>query len=451
MTPHFNLEIEQSAIGAVLLEPYLVEQADFKPSLFFDPLCRKTCEKMLEMIKAKQSPDIISLSSKGLPVDKLFEIQSKVEQTASFPTWLEILSGLHYKRELQNSLSDMQNKLSDVTVAPDALKTALAQSFGKMQSSGANKVIGMREKLATLFDCIKSSAPMLYPVNYRASFAQCVEHYKGQVHTAGGMPGIGKTALALSLLDAMIPYGRCALICKESAYQELMARLISQRSGVPACDIMRGGLLPQQAKRAAQALMELSQHGNNWTIIGMGEFTASIEGVRDAARRWAYEAGGIDFLVIDYIQALGKADGEGLQQQEIFTRVGHTMEGISSLTEELNCGTMALSQLNRDSRKVKGLVPGQTSFMGASEIEFNSHIMSVLYREGDDSDRVRDGVEVYPTWWKAVKTRLVKPFCRQIGFKASNQQYVSLDGFQGKTRVISSEFDPEPTSRRDLE
>lgn len=163
---------------------------------------------------------------------------------------------------------------------------------------------------------------------------------------------------------------------------------------------------------------------DNFEVIGMGEFQATIDGVKDSARRFAYEHGGIDLLVVDYIQALGRVE-TSQKQEEIFTRVGNIMNGLTELTDELNCGTLALSQLNRDSRKLNKM-PRKEDFMGSSEIEFNAHIMSVLWREKDDTEYLKDGLEIYPTWWKAVKSRLVRPFCTQIGFKSSNQQYVGL-------------------------
>ena len=100
------------------------------------------------------------------------------------------------------------------------------------------------------------------------------------------------------------------------------------------------------------------------------------------------------------------------------------MEGVKAITEELDCATLLLSQFNRDSNKQ--LKPSKASFRGSGVIDDLSHIMSVLYREGDDSSKLADGVEVWDTWWKSVKTRLIRPFCRKIGFRSSNQQYVEL-------------------------
>ena len=436
-----NIEMERMVVGSVLLDPVLASFPKFRAELFSDPICRTVCETCRKLMAGGKDINPLSVSSgTGASTSEIVNLSTNVVSTAGFEDWLDILEAFLLRRETCAAFTPVIQLAQSDESTPEAIKELSLKAQRRINNLGHRTVLTTRQKLTKIVESVKGNVQMLTQVDYGLPWARDVEHYKGQIHSIGGKPGVGKTALGLTILGGLIKSGQKGVyICKESRALELFSRLIGQDANIAASLIMRGGL---ETDRALKVLHEVGQYArlsDSFAIIGMGEFDASIEGVADSARRFAFDVGGIDYLLIDYIQALGKAEDEKAKDEQIFSRIGKTMDGAMRLTEELDCATIAFSQLSRDARKVKGLIPSQTSFMGSSEIEFNSHIMSALYREGEDNDRVSKGEAVYETWWASVKTRLVRPFCRKIGFKAENQQYVALHGTYHK---MSADDDP---------
>jgi hypothetical protein len=131
-------------------------------------------------------------------------------------------------------------------------------------------------------------------------------------------------------------------------------------------------------------------------------------------------------LILDYLQDLRLANQGRKSKREdstLYDRVSWSIEGFKSLVEELNCAGLVLSQFNRDSAK-QGK-PTKSSFKGSGDIEQACHIMSVLYREGDDAAKIADGSEVLETC--GIRSdQADEAVCKKIGFRCANQQYVEL-------------------------
>ncbi len=439
----WDAEVERSVLASLFLEPSVIEQAMPKDEYFHDARHRTVFQAMKAVRMARLGIDILTVSAQLRNERKLemvggelglVEIQSSIESTANYSAWVSMLDDLAFRRKVLAGLPPLlalaQGAVSDESIAT-SLKEKASRLLGELASGGSRKIISMKAKLREVGEAAcGNSGQLAERIPYNVSWAdEKMTHYRSQIHAVGGFPGTGKTAWALSVANGQVDSGlKVCYVCTESKGVEILARALGQRAGLSASRLMEGcGSDILAVKAIKRELGALAPNINNFGVFGLGEFDLTIEGVAGVARRFAFDAGGVDMLILDYLQDLRLANQGRKSKREdstLYDRVSWSIEGFKSLVEELNCAGLVLSQFNRDSAK-QGK-PTKSSFKGSGDIEQACHIMSVLYREGDDAAKIADGSEVLETWWYSVKTRLMKPFCKKIGFRCANQQYVEL-------------------------
>ena len=101
----------------------------------------------------------------------------------------------------------------------------------------------------------------------------------------------------------------------------------------------------------------------------------SITELRSKCRRLKAD-GGLDFIMIDYLQLMTSEGRNENRQQEIST----ISRNLKALAKELDVPILALSQLSRDSEK-SGRKPKLSDLRESGAIEQDADVVILLYRE----------------------------------------------------------------------
>jgi len=201
---------------------------------------------------------------------------------------------------------------------------------------------------------------------------------KGNLIVIGARPGIGKTAIATNFVHHLIRKGRKVFFASvEMTREEIATRLLSIESRVPA-DLLINK--PNHLKTAELAEI-------NRVISSLAEkqcFLLDEPNVRSdrlflAAASAEQQMGGLDFVVVDYLQIL-----EGRTKQHIRSKADYLAEivkDLKGLAKRHNVPVLALAQLNRDSEHGK---PSLRSFADTSQIEKEADVAMILRREKRD-------------------------------------------------------------------
>ena len=101
----------------------------------------------------------------------------------------------------------------------------------------------------------------------------------------------------------------------------------------------------------------------------------SITELRSKCRRLKAD-GGLDFIMIDYLQLMTSEGRNENRRQDIST----ISRNLKALAKELNVPILALSQLSRDSEK-SGRKPKLSDLRESGAIEQDADVVILLYRE----------------------------------------------------------------------
>ena len=190
-----------------------------------------------------------------------------------------------------------------------------------------------------------------------------------------GRPGMGKTALSLSMASNIAVNNNTplAFFSLEMSSLQLITRMISSETGLNS-DKLRTGKLE---KHEWEQLNVRVKNLENAPLYIDDTPSLSIFDLRAKARRLVSQKG-VKIVIVDYLQLMttGTTVKAGNREQEIST----ISRNLKALAKELNIPVIALSQLSR-------LVEGRTSkrpllsdLRESGAIEQDADIVSFIYR-----------------------------------------------------------------------
>lgn len=164
------------------------------------------------------------------------------------------------------------------------------------------------------------------------------------LYIIAGRPGMGKTAFAVSVARNAAKKGKkVALFSLEMDNTQIAMRLIAQESGVSYDKQKNGQLLESDWPKFTNAIDSLAETCS----ITLNDLPAiSVSKIRQELRR-IKDMGGVDFVIIDYIQLAGVDGKYDRRDQEI----GELTRGLKSIAKEFGIPVLAAAQLSRDVEK----------------------------------------------------------------------------------------------------
>ncbi|MDX2802319.1 replicative DNA helicase [Streptomyces scabiei] len=200
--------------------------------------------------------------------------------------------------------------------------------------------------------------------------------HPGNVTVVAAASGVGKTTFALNAAVAAAKTGAKVMFSSlEMSDMELMQKITAAEGKIALHHLThQGGLTPKGWERVKDLGPELFR---TLPLRVHRPDGASLGDIASAARASA-RAGGLDVLVVDYLQLVEAGQSRNMTREQAVAGVSR---GLKNLSVQLGCHVIALSQLNddgmmRESRAIKNDA---------------SNVIKVERPDADDKESARAG------------------------------------------------------------
>lgn len=239
----------------------------------------------------------------------------------------------------------------------------------------------------------------------------------GDMCVIAGRPSMGKTTLAMNIAENVAMAGKKVMAFSlEMGDTQLAQRLLASLGGIELSRIRSGKLIEDDFDRMSVALARL-----NGCALEIDESAGiTIAQINARARRVAHRLGGLDLIVIDYLQLVRPGKTSGTRNDE----VSAISAGVKALAKDLGCPVIVLAQLSRRVEERTDKRPALSDLRDSGAIEQDADLVLLMYRDEyyypDSPDKGIAEVIVG-------KHRNGEPGIERLGFQGQYCRFVSLD------------------------
>jgi replicative DNA helicase len=205
---------------------------------------------------------------------------------------------------------------------------------------------------------------------------------KGELIIIAARPSMGKTALAINIAQnaAINHNATVAVFSLEMSKESLLRRMLSSQAWVDQQKLRKGFLGQEDHEKLVKALDQLVE-----TRLFIDDTAGiSLSEMRAKARRLKQNSGGLDLVMVDYLQLMtASVPSSGKRNYENRTQeVSAISRGLKGLAKELNVPVIALSQLSRAGVQRKDDPrPLLSDLRESGSIEQDADVVAFIHRE----------------------------------------------------------------------
>ncbi len=255
-----------------------------------------------------------------------------------------------------------------------------------------------RESSATLHEMMVSAAATLDPSRPRESRGITTGLHAldeltygmgpGELWYLAARPGMGKTALALGMAQAVAGTGRIALFFSmEMALAELSERIISSASGVRHKLLQKRQLAADDWQKVTAAMHDLGRYPltcDDTSTLSPARLRSRVRR-HLSARRAKDPHARLGVIFVDYVQLMAPDPGGGKR-----TTRNEELEQISRslklLAKDFGVAVVALAQLNRGQKDRADKRPGLLDLRGSGALEQDADKVLFIHREETEGE-----------------------------------------------------------------
>lgn len=390
--PPHSIEAEQAVLGALLLD--WKSMADvvsiLKSDRFYSIQNQTIYSALLKLYTNNITGDTISLINELTKEEKL-EMAGGASYIASLTDTVPSAANIDYyagmvvdravRRDLIKVSSELRassyelNKDSNVILDSAEQKIFSLAEGNETADIHAAKDIMIKE-IEIIDARFKSKSDF---TGIPSGFAKLDTYTSGfqnsELIIIGARPSIGKTALALSMMQNIAVDKRisCGLFSLEMPYESIGMRLLSQEARVPMSKIRSGMLKIDDVKRIQDA-------ASRWfeaPLYTVDTPNMRLLELRAMARRMVKNHS-VKIIFIDYIGLITTENPNA----PVYEQISEVSKSLKALARELEIPIVALCQVARDA---EGQEPNLAQLRGSGSIEQDADVVMFIHR-----DRLKD-------------------------------------------------------------
>ena len=394
-----NVDAEKTILGAILLDNAAHAEAAevIKADDFSLDSHRRIFLRMSELMDTGRTVDIVTLANelaRYKEVEAVGGVAYLASLTEGLPRrpviedYIRIVKDKSLLRRLMGICSAAIARAADQS--EDAIGVLDATEAQLLEVSEAGLTQGLqpidlivRDSFGSIDNLYKHSraitglATGFYKFDEMTSGLQ-----KGELIIIAARPSMGKTALAINIAQNAAVEDRAvvAVFSLEMSKESLLRRMLASQARV-------------DQRRLQTGFIDSEDHGKLQTALGQlvearlfidDSAGATLGEMRARARRLKQNAGGLDLIVVDYLQLMSATlPGVGRKGYENRVQeVSAISRGLKAMAKELHVPVVALSQLSRASeRRGDDKRPMLSDLRESGSIEQDADVVAFIHRE----------------------------------------------------------------------
>lgn len=386
----YNLEAEQSVLGAILID--MESQFEIVSKLNESDFCLESHKlifaSMYAICAANKPVDVVTLSDdmekkatleKAGGIEYVTELARTTPSAANYQYYLDIVKRDGTLRKLIKSaeaiIKDAQGSSDRMRSVAFAEKSVYDISE-ELDTSTLSNLTGQVPQVLKKFENIQKDKNYFQGLKTGFTGLDRLTNglHAGNLVILAARPSIGKTTLAMNIVEniAVREKAVCAVFALEMTKEELAQRMVCAVSNVSNQDAVNGKLEDDDWRRLWEAQKIISE---TKIYVDDTSMTTCPE-ILSKCRRLKSREGRLDLIVVDHIQLMNAVKSSDSRQQEV-TEISR---GLKMIAKELDVPVLALSQLSRSITGRKGQRPMLSDLRESGAIEQDADIVMFIHR-----------------------------------------------------------------------
>jgi replicative DNA helicase len=348
---------EQALIRSLMCDEGAIDEVEglVTPAMLFDAEHRGIFDAILRVRKSKREINIISMlealaaSGEDGLVTRLLEITNTLPNHGLEDITTE-LRAVHQRREYIRACMELAARGHDPSVAHMDFAADVESRIAAIASANVAKGEGLRKlDPQAAYDAIMETIRRRGMVNMSTTLTDLDSLTsglsEGHVMVIGGLPGSGKTGLAIQMIEecALNRHRPAAFFSLEMPEADIAKRIFSRRSGVRLASMRSGHIMAHDVEAMNPVRDELAPA----PIFIFDQAAPTIGTIRAETRRLLARVGPLGLVIVDYLQLARGVTKTDSREQE----VAEVSRGLKALAKEVGAPVVALAQLNADGAK----------------------------------------------------------------------------------------------------
>ncbi|MCQ2542827.1 MAG: replicative DNA helicase [Lachnospiraceae bacterium] len=389
-----DIKAEKSILGAILMDPDSVMQATEIMENGDDFYLKEhgvIYEMMVKMFEQKVTIDPMTLQNRlretSLPEeafddDKMNSFIEVATTSAGIKHHCNIVYELAVKRRLIKACEDIANKCyqgkEEMTTLLDSTEKNIFDIVQKRNTDDfvpINQIVmnslRMIEKAHNTDGTVTGVASGFTDLDYKTTGFQ-----PSDLILLAARPSMGKTAFALNIAlhVAAVEKKHVAIFSLEMSKEQLVNRLLAQESHVDSQKIRTGNLSDNEWTALIDGADVV---GKSYLVIDDTP-SISVSELRSKCRKQKADPnGGLDMIIIDYLQLMSGSGKSESRQNE----VSEISRSLKAIARELHVPIIALSQLSRKVEERADHRPMLSDLRESGAIEQDADVVMFIDRE----------------------------------------------------------------------
>lgn len=383
--PQQDKNIETYVLGALMLETTRQHYiSELKPEYFFDPVHMDLAKALIEMYQERVHIDISTVARYckdkkylATPLD-IATLVSGVTSSAHMDTHIKYLYQLYGKRKLAEVGAMLMRQATEDGTDPFQIANEVQSeidSFVNNLSRDPVKIGKMvSREVQRISNRLNEGEALAITTGWSDLDEVCNGMTPGELWILAGRPGMGKTAMAVAILQAHCRAGGKGLMFSlEMENSALAQRIISGDTGIPAYQLKRGDL----QENAIRSMLNYSDTVDGLNIWFEDTPHTTIEKIRSRVKTMKQKHG-ITCVVCDYLGLVTPTNTKEIREQQ----VAHISKTAKQIAKECGVTFIMLAQLNREVEKRGDKKPMLSDLRESGAIEQDADLILFPFRPG---------------------------------------------------------------------